>query len=227
MGIFIGLLSLYTSGFVVQLLDMKLISTIMGQVLGVGVVALLIIFQQEIRHFLLRLGNHTFIGRKKNGTRRSLFKYKNMDRISPEVLEEITSACRSMAGSKTGALIVLKHESSLATFIYTGDTINADINRRLIENLFFKNSPLHDGAVIMTPDKILAARGTLPVSKNMKLDPHYGMRHKAALGITEDTDADAIVVSEETGSISFVTDGKIKTMESINELRLAIEESYR
>jgi DNA integrity scanning protein DisA with diadenylate cyclase activity len=111
--------------------------------------------------------------------------------------------------------------------IETGDVIDARINRRLIENLFFKNSPLHDGAMVIANDRIVAARCTLPITENPNIPAHYGMRHRAATGLSEETDASVIVVSEETGNISFVKDGKIKTMGSITELRLAIENSYK
>ena len=132
-----------------------------------------------------------------------------------------------MAETKTGALIVLRHGTSLGEIIDTGDEIDARINRRLIENIFFKNSPLHDGAMILSEDRILAARCTLPITQRQDIPPHYGMRHRAAIGMSEVCDASVIVVSEETGDISFVSGGRIKTMESITELRLAIENSYK
>ena len=132
-----------------------------------------------------------------------------------------------MSESKTGALIVMAHTSSLSFVIETGDRIDAALNRRLIENIFFKNTPLHDGAMIVANNRIVAARCTLPISENPNIPPQYGMRHRAAAGITEDTDATAVVVSEETGGISFVKDGQIKPMGSITELRIAIENSYK
>ena len=132
-----------------------------------------------------------------------------------------------MSETNTGALIVLRHNHMLESFIETGDEIHALINRRLIENIFYKNTPLHDGAMIITKDSIIAARCTLPISDNPNIPPKYGMRHKAALGITEVSDASAIVVSEETGEISFAEAGKMRTMGSITELRLAIENSYK
>ena len=143
------------------------------------------------------------------------------------LLEELTAACRKMAETKTGALIVLRHGTALGEIIDTGDEIDARINRRLIENIFFKNSPLHDGAMIASEDRILAARCTLPITQRQDIPAHYGMRHRAAIGMSEVCDASVIVVSEETGDISFVSGGQIKTMESITELRLAIENSYK
>ena len=132
-----------------------------------------------------------------------------------------------MSETRTGALIVLQHTSSLEFVVETGDVVDAAVNRRLIENIFYKNTPLHDGAMVISSDRILAARCTLPIISTLKLPPQYGMRHRAAASITQDTDADAIVVSEETGNISFVSGGELKTMTSMSELKLSIENSYR
>ena len=224
--IFLGIIILYIIWAVVKALDMSLLSALMGQVLGVGVIAIIVLFQQEIRKFLLRLGGTYFlnnrhlkflnklVGRKENG-------------MELAALDEITAACKKMSETKTGALIVIAHSSSLGDVIESGDIIDARISRRLIENLFFKNSPLHDGAMVIADDRIVAARCTLPISENPNIPAHYGMRHRAATGLSEETDACVIVVSEETGNISFVKDGVIKTMGSNAELRLAIENSYK
>lgn len=223
--IFSGILILYIIWIVARALDMKLMSFILGQLLGVGVIALVIIFQPEIRRFFLHVGRirslsgigiltRRFIGRTSTG-------------MSTDALEEVTSACRKMSETKTGALIILKHLESLNGVIETGDLINANINRRLIENIFFKNTPLHDGAMIMSETSIIAARCTLPITERQDVPPRYGMRHRAAIGMTEASDAAAIVVSEETGEISFVVDGNLKTVASITELRLSIENFYK
>ena len=224
MSIFIGIIILYFIWLVVKTLHMELLSAIMGQVLGVGVLALIIIFQQEIRRFLIHLGNNSF-HRNSNFLTRTLFG-SNSKTVSLTTLDELTQAVRKMAETKTGALIVMTHRSTLESITETGDRIDATINRRLIENLFFKNSPLHDGALVMDTNRLIAARCTLPISDNQNIPANYGMRHRAAVGITEQTDATAIVVSEETGEIAFVKDGEIKTISSITELRLAIENSY-
>ena len=142
-------------------------------------------------------------------------------------IDEIADACRVMSETKTGALIVIQHNASLEFVTQTGDTIDAAINRRLIENIFFKNSPLHDGAMVIYRDRITAARCTLPMVKNPNIPAHYGMRHRAAVSISQDTDADVIVVSEETGNISYVSSGELKTITSISELKLSIENSFR
>ena len=224
MSIFVGIIILYFIWLVVKTLHMELLSAIMGQVLGVGVLALIIIFQQEIRRFLIHLGNNSF-HRNSNFLTRTLFG-SNSKTVSLATLDELTQAVRKMAETKTGALIVMTHRSTLESITETGDRIDATINRRLIENLFFKNSPLHDGALVMDTNRLIAARCTLPISDNQNIPANYGMRHRAAVGITEQTDATAIVVSEETGEIAFVKDGEIKTISSITELRLAIENSY-
>lgn len=229
MSIFIAIILLYAARAVFDALNMPLLTNLVGAVLDVGLIALIIIFQPELRRFLIKIGAEVFsVPKKGDGWLRRFFgKYNTVSKISPAALDEITSACYRMSESKTGALLVFRHDSLLEDYIATGDTINANINRRLLENIFFKNSPLHDGAVIMTGDTILAARCTLPISANQNIHPRYGMRHRAAAGITEATDADAVVVSEETGEISYVKNGVIKTLNSITELRLALEKSYQ
>ena len=229
MNIFIAILLLYAARALFAALNMTLLTHIIDAVLGVGLIALIVIFQPEIRRFLVKIGSEVFSARKRGGgwLRKLLGKANTQLQISVAALEEITSACYRMSENKTGALMVFKHSSSLENIIETGDKIDANINRRLIENIFFKNSPLHDGAVIMTSDTIVAARCTLPISDNADINPRYGMRHRAAVGITENTDAEAVVVSEETGEISYVKAGEIKTLSSITELRIALENSYK
>ena len=223
--IFLGILLLYVIWIASRALGMKLLSFILGQVLGVGVVALLVIFQPEIRRFLLRISSSTTAAQK--GVFKKLFRHARSGGMASRELEELTAACRTMSETKTGALIVLRHGAALGEIIDTGDEIDARISRRLIENIFFKNTPLHDGAMILSEDRILAARCTLPITQRQDIPAHYGMRHRAALGIAEVSDASVIVVSEETGNISFVQENQIRTMGSITELRLAIEKSYQ
>ncbi len=224
--IFLGIIILYIVWAVVKALNMSLLSEIMGQVLGVGVIAIIVLFQQEIRKFLLSLGSTYIVNNEKLKFFRKMFSNKGIG-MQLEALDEITEACRKMSQTKTGALIVLARTSSMEFVVETGDMIDARISRRLIENLFFKNSPLHDGAMVIANDRIVAARCTLPISENPNIPANYGMRHRAATGLSEETDACVIVVSEETGNISFVMDGHIKTMGSISELRIAIENSCR
>ena len=224
--IFSGIILIYIAWIVVNALKMSLMSAIINQVLSVGMIALIILFQQEIRRFLLHLGTRYLSGRKSRSIMNFVFG-KRQEEIPLEALDEITQACRKMGETKTGALIVMGHTSSMEQIIETGDTVDARINRRLIENIFFKNSPLHDGAMVIVDNRIVAARCTLPITENPNIPANFGMRHRAAVGVTEQTDATVIVVSEETGNISFVKDGEIKRIASITELRLAIEASFK
>lgn len=224
--IFAAIMLFYFTWVVVTALNMKLLSSILGQVLGVGVIGLIIIFQPEIRRFLLHIGGR-YIARSRNGIIAKWLYGRNDKEIHADSLDEITQACRRMADTRTGALIVMKHNSSLEFVTQTGDIIDAAVNRRLIENIFYKNTPLHDGAMVIDYDRIVAARCTLPIVDNPNIPPQYGMRHRAAVSITQDTDADAIVVSEETGNITFVTGGEMKTITSMSELKLSIENSFR
>lgn len=216
MSIFIGIIILYFIWLVVKTIHMEVLSAILGQVLGVGVLALIIIFQQEIRRFLIHLGNNS-IHRNSNFFTRRLFGTKTTT-VPLATLDELTQAVRKMSETKTGALIVMTHKSSLEGIIETGDRIDAVVNRRLIENLFFKNSPLHDGAMIIAHQRINAAGCILPVSHNLDIPKDLGLRHRAALGVSQETDALAIVVSEETGSISIALNGEFRLRLSAEEL---------
>lgn len=224
--IFFGILLLYLTWFLVKSFNMNLLSSILGQVMGVGLIALVVIFQQEIRRFLLHLGAE-YVGKSRAGRLSRILLGGKAQEIDSGTVEELAQACRRMSETMTGALIVITHRSSLEFILETGDRIDALINRRLIQNIFYKNTPLHDGAMVVTADRIVAARCTLPITDNPDIPPQYGMRHRAAVSITSETDADAIVVSEETGNISFVSSGEIRTMGSITELKLAIENSYK
>jgi len=224
--VFLAILSLYFLRLLMLALNMKLMSTILSQILGVGMVAIIIIFQQEIRRYLLHLGNSITQKIRKNAFLRSLIGTQTAH-IDQSTIEEISMACKSMSSTKTGALIVLPHSASIEFVIETGDKIDANVQRRLIENLFYKNTPLHDGAMVIASDRIVAARCTLPIVENPDIPAQFGLRHRAAVSITSDTDADAIVVSEETGNISFVSNGTLNLCTSISQLRLFIENSYR
>ncbi|HEC43439.1 MAG TPA: TIGR00159 family protein [Bacteroides sp.] len=207
MNIFIGILSVYLVWIIVKALEMQLLGTILGQVIGVGVIALIIVFQQEVRRFLIFIGNQYF-----NRNRLTLEKVIpfELTQQSKVRIKSVIKAVINMAKSKTGALIVISKKSELTVFAETGDRLNADTTSRLIESIFNKNSPLHDGAMIITGDKLIAARCVLPVSDNLNLPPNYGMRHRAALGMSENTDSLVIIVSEETGQISFAESGKLQ-----------------
>jgi diadenylate cyclase len=207
MNIFIGILSVYLVWIIVKALEMQLLGTILGQVIGVGVIALIIVFQQEVRRFLIFIGNQYFSRNRLTLEKVIPFELTQQSKVR---IKSVIKAVINMAKSKTGALIVISKKSELTVFAETGDRLNADTTSRLIESIFNKNSPLHDGAMIITGDKLIAARCVLPVSDNLNLPPNYGMRHRAALGMSENTDSLVIIVSEETGQISFAESGKLQ-----------------
>jgi uncharacterized protein (TIGR00159 family) len=221
--IFVGIFSLYMLKIVVNALSMEVLSEILGQLLGVGVLALFIVFQPEIRKFLLMLGSQYLSHRK--FSLHSLFFRRHEKSISRVDIDAVVKAAYNMSNTKTGALIVIQRKTSLLTYEETGDIINAQTSNRLMETIFFKNTPLHDGALIIVRSKIRAARCVLPSTENTNLPAHYGMRHRAAIGITENSDAGVAVVSEETGAISFVDAGIIKHNLTSVELRQLLEET--
>jgi uncharacterized protein (TIGR00159 family) len=223
--IFVAIVSLYLIRVLVSAFNMRLIEAILNMILDVGVLAIIVIFQPEIRKFLTRLGNRYMSNPKGKALVDRILGRKNTTVEYGEEINNITEACSRMSETKTGALIIITHNTSLDEIINSGDKINANVHRRLIMNLFFKNSPLHDGAVIISGDRIVAARCTLPITERTDIPASYGMRHKAAIGITEETDADAIVVSEETGAISFVSGGEVTPITNIYELKLKLTSS--
>jgi len=206
---------------IVSALNMRMMTALLNTLLDVGVLALIILFQPEIRHLLNRLAVQSGLARRSGEFFNRLLGIKEEVMGSHSVVE-LTEAVRAMAAEKTGALIVLQQKSSLQEYMATGDRFEADINRRLIMNIFFKNSPLHDGAMIITGDRIGAARCQLPMTARTDIPARYGMRHRAAIGLTEDTDAAVIVVSEETGGVSFVKGGVIRQVKDIQELRTLV-----
>ena len=215
MNIFIGILSFYLLWIIVRALDMQLLGSILGQIIGVGVIAMIIVFQQEIRRFLIYIGNQYF-----SRNRLTLEKVIPIN-ITPHPkvkIKSIIKAVINMAKSKTGALVVIARKSELTVYAETGDSLNAETSSRLIESIFNKESPLHDGALIINGDRIVAARCVLPVSENLNLPPNYGMRHRAALGLSENTDALTIIVSEQTGKVSIAESGKLLTDVGAKEL---------
>lgn len=211
--IFFGVFALYLLWLFVNALDMQLLSSILGQFIGVGVIALIIVFQPELRKGLLLLGKQQF-----SDSRFSFFRYLlgNVDYQGVNV-SEILTACRGLSYSKTGALIVLQRTTNLSSFVTIKDILDAETSSRLLVNIFFKNSPLHDGAVIIRGKRIWAARCVLPVSEK-QLPEELGLRHRAAVGITEQSDAVVVVVSEETGEISYVNAGNIRRNIKTKEL---------
>jgi diadenylate cyclase len=204
--IFFGIVAFYLLWKLVDALEMKLLSEIFGAFISVGFIALIVVFQPEIRKFLLMLGTPGFMQKRKN---RFLFWKFDMNRQDEPIIDKVVIACRNLAEKKTGALIILANQSALEQYVNTGELLDSNVSEALIENIFVKNSPLHDGALIIHQNKIMAARCILPVSNTKEIHPSLGLRHRAAVGVTEHSDALAVIVSEETGSISFAWQGKL------------------
>jgi diadenylate cyclase len=208
--VFIGILTFVICWFLVSyVFKMELLGAILNRVVSVGAFALIVLFKDEIRSFFSRIG----MSRRWsifNPVKRFFSSTNNDSKRTNYDLIQIVLACRNLSKSSTGALIVITRGNDLHFYMYSGEQINAKINSRLIENIFFKNSPLHDGAMIITQHQIKAAACILPVSKDQNLPKRMGLRHRAALGITEQSDAIAIIVSEETGQITFASGGKLK-----------------
>lgn len=217
--IFLGVAAIYLIWKLVEALQMELLTEILGNFMGVGVIALVIVFQQEIRKFLLLLGSTSF-------TRRRRFlrqlKWINTDDESEVEVEEISMACRDLSSTKTGALIVIERQSGLGSYSDTGTAINAKLSARLLESIFNKSSPLHDGAVIVAGNKIVAAGCILPITEKTSLPRRFGLRHRAAIGIAEKTDALVVILSEETGDISLAINDQFDNKVQPDELESAI-----
>lgn len=201
--------------FVSQVLEMKLLGSILSQLASVGVIGLIVLFKEEIRKFLYQLGAHQRV----KSIMRFFSQHKDNGRDEDkETIMPIVWACMDMAKQKVGALIVIERATPLDDIVQTGEQINARVNKLLIENIFFKNSPLHDGAMIVSKKRIKAAGCILPVSHNMDIPKELGLRHRAAMGISQDSDAIAVVVSEETGRISVAIKGQFHLRLSAEEL---------
>lgn len=215
--IFYGVLAFIVVWLVAsEILEMRLIGTILDKFMSIGLLILVIIFQDQIKRFLVELGS-----KKRWKFLTSLFHHRKDSEDPADIharVMPIVYACMSMAKSKTGALIVIEQEVPLENYEKTGDMIDAQINSRLIENIFFKNSPLHDGAMIIAGGLIKAAGCILPVSHDTDVPRSLGLRHRSALGISQATDAFAVVVSEETGNISIAYRGKLTTRLTSTEL---------
>ena len=218
MNIVLVLALLVAAQAIASTLNMRMMTVLLNAILDVGVLAIIIIFQPEIRHLLNRFAMQTGISRRTGDLFNRVLGIKE-EQLGSRSVEELAEAVRAMSAEKTGALIVIQHKSSMDEFMDTGDRFEAEINRRLIMNIFFKNSPLHDGAMIIVGNHIAAARCQLPMTNRTDIPAHFGMRHRAAIGLSEDTDADIIVVSEEDGAVRFVRSGEVTEVESMQELR--------
>ncbi len=203
--------------FVSQVLQMRLLGSILDKLVSVGVIALIVLFQEDIRKFLYNLGAHQRIRSFMRFFKSSKGREKDRKDIN-EIIMPIVMSSMNMSRGKVGALIVVERAVPLDDIVATGDLIDASINQRLIENIFFKNSPLHDGALVISKKRIKAAGCILPVSHDMDIPKELGLRHRAALGISQKSDALAIVVSEETGGISIAKGGGFRLRLSAEEL---------
>lgn len=220
--IFLGILAIYLLWKLVSALSMELLSEILGQFIGVGVLALIIVFQQEIRRFLLLVGSQSpFAGAN---IINKIVNWSKANTVEEELdTNAIVRACFNMSRSKTGALIVIATDTELKYHASTGDQIDAKLSAPLLESIFFKNSPLHDGGAIIHKNKIIAARCILPISDNPSIPSNFGLRHRAAVGLTESSTAIAIVISEENGKISIVESGKLRNGISSEELGIELK----
>jgi uncharacterized protein (TIGR00159 family) len=223
--IFIGILLFYLLWLLVRALNMHLFGSILGKFIDVGFIALVIVFQQELRRFLLFIGTNEFFTRGKLS--KAIFDFKwQVNKSDMLDINAIVKACKNMSESKTGAILILTKNNELKFYANTGDAIDAKVSVRIIESIFYKNSPLHDGAVIISNNIITGARCVLPVTEDSNFPAHLGMRHRAAVGITENTDAIAIVVSEQTGEISFSKEGNLKLPITPQRLRELLEKEF-
>lgn len=220
--IFWVLVIMYIAWRVFDILNMRFCSQIFGGIMSIGLIALVIVFQPEIRKFLLLIGTKTQLTGDTVFKRFQFWK-SDVNKRSGVNLEPYIQACMHMSQTKTGALIIFKRSNEVEELIRTGETINALVSSALLETLFFKNSPLHDGAVIVSGNQVLAARCILPVTSRLDIDPNLGLRHRSAIGVTEQLDVLAVIVSEETGAISYALEGEIHHSVGLVQLRHALE----
>ena len=205
-----------------QIFEMRLLGSILDKLVNMGALALIILFQEEIRHFFSSIGTRSHMG----FIMRLLGRKRGTDNAQREEIMPIVMACLSMSKQKVGALIVIERQVALREIIETGDTINADINQRLIENIFFKNSPLHDGAMVISHKRIKAAGCILPVAHDNDIPKSLGLRHRAALGISQKSDCLAIIISEETGGISVARNGEFHLRLTAEELESRLTQDW-
>ena len=214
--IFIGIVVIYLIWELTKALHMDVLSGILGKFISVGVFALIVVFQQEIRRFLLMIGSTKFFTDSKLLQN---FNFLQTKLKSNTDVDAILTACIKLATTKTGVLLVIERKNNLDFVKNTGDEMNIAITQPILESIFYKNSPLHDGAAIIEGNNITATRVILPVSNNQNIPNRFGLRHRAAIGITEKTDALALIVSEETGQISYIKNGEFVLFKNTDELR--------
>ncbi len=221
--ILMGVALFYGIFLVVKQLEMRLLTEIFGGFISVGSIALIVVFQQEIRRFLLHVGKNISMRRKKFFLN-FIGAKKAAQKDHTEQIKPIIDACKSMSRSRTGALLVFSRYFDEEYYQSSGEYIDAPVSKRLLESIFFKNSPLHDGAVVIVDFRVMTASSVLPLSDSEDLPPQFGLRHRAAIGVTEVSEAVAVIVSEETGEISFAKDGNINMNLSPEELEEILKE---
>ena len=219
--VFRGFVIIYIIWWITDLLNMNILSSILGGFIGVGVFAVIIVFQQEIRKFLLLLGSSRITNNKSYWKKFNLF-FRISEEKAKLNIDDFLEATNKLKKDKTGAIFVFERNNNLDFVKEDGDSINAELSTPIIESIFYKNSPLHDGAVIIVGNVIVASRVTLPVSKSKKINKSLGLRHRAGIGITEESDAISIVISEETGKLSYIKSGKIISFKNNEELKSLI-----
>ena len=214
--IFIGIVIIYLIWKFTDVLNMNVLSNLLGKFISVGFFALIVVFQQEIRKFLLLLGSTNF------ATKKNILKYfkflNNTDEIISLDIKTLILSCEKMSSEKTGAIIVIERENNLEFLKNTGDKTKIHLTSQILETIFFKNSPLHDGAVIIKDNSIIATRIVLPVSESESIPKNFGLRHKAGIGISEKTDSIVLVISEQTGKVSYIKDGEFENFTSFKKL---------
>ncbi len=213
--IFIGIIVIYSVWKLTDFLKMNMLHNIFDGFMKVGIIALIVVFQPEIRKFLLMVGSTNLSGKGKFFSR---MKFLRTEVENETKVEDVIAACNKMGATRTGALIVLERNNNLDFLISTGDVMNIGVTQPIIESIFFKNSPLHDGAIIIENNVVKATRVILPVNNEKKIPERFGLRHRAAIGITEKTDALTVVVSEETGQISYIKNGEFVMFKDTQDL---------
>ena len=222
--IFIGFILIYVLYYVVEALKMRLLSTILGSFVSVGFIALIIVFQQEMRRFLLTIGKNISLRNRTWLT--YLFKKEDLAIDNMAKIKPIVDACKTMKKNRTGALIVFVRYFDQDAFANSGEMMNAKISKRLLESIFQKHSPLHDGAVVISENMIKCASCILPLTENDKLPPQFGLRHRAGIGVTESSEATALIESEETGERSYAQEGKGKMNISFTDLERLLNKDF-
>ena len=219
--IFLGIVIIYLIWKFTDLLNMNVLSNLLGKFISVGFFALIVVFQQEIRKFLLLLGSTNF------ATKKNILKYfkflNNTDEIISLDIKTLILSCEKMSSEKTGAIIVIERENNLEFLKNTGDKTKIRLTSQILETIFFKNSPLHDGAVIIKDNSVIATRIVLPVSESESIPKNFGLRHKAGIGISEKTDSIVLVISEQTGKVSYIKDGEFENFISFKKLSSQIK----